>query len=104
MNLRKLLKTHFRGWLFILKSLLWILVWAIIVFLPAHAFGLVFPDEMEGKADGTLRIQIISLICVLIWAPLAAAKIGPLEPIGGTESRAERQTRQTGSEEKCDAP
>jgi hypothetical protein len=44
-------------------------------------FIFIFPDHMEGKADGALRVQVISMICLLIWSPAAAAKLGPLEMI-----------------------
>lgn len=78
MKFRTLASDYTRGWACIFQTLLLVLVWEVVVLLPIFPFVLLFPDQLEGKAEGSVYFQLACLLCIVVWAPFAAAGLGPL--------------------------
>ena len=66
------------GWIALLKGCVVATIWLMVVMLPAYAFLLLFPDQMEGKVDGARWIRPACAIVLLLWAPIVAGALGPL--------------------------
>jgi hypothetical protein len=77
--MNKLIQGYTAGWIALLKGGLVATVWALLVLLPVYAFCFIFPDQMEGKAPGAKWIRPICTIVLLIWAPILAGALGPLQ-------------------------
>ena len=78
MKLNMKLRKYYEGWRALLKSCVVATIWFLAVMLPAYAFMLLFPDQMEGKADGGNWIRPTCAVILLLWAPLVAGVLGPL--------------------------
>lgn len=104
-----LVTRYFGGWGVIVRSLLTAAIWELVVFVPFILFFIVLPDHMEGHADGAAYVRVACLVTLLIWAPIAALKVGGLA-IEETDGQAtpEPPTRildpRTGIESEIDDP
>ena len=76
--MNRILKHYFAGWRALLKGCIVATIWMLLVILPAYVFVLLFPDEMEGKAEGAKWVRPTCALVLIIWAPIAAGALGAL--------------------------
>jgi hypothetical protein len=76
--MKTILKTYVRGWANLVTSYLYASLWMMVTILPMYPFMGLFPYQLQGKASGAWIVQSTCLVAMLVWAPFAAAVIGPL--------------------------
>ncbi|MEM9347570.1 MAG: hypothetical protein AAGB26_13225 [Planctomycetota bacterium] len=73
------IQTYLRGWKVVFTTVFSIVVWQIAIILPVFPFMILFPDQLEGKADGSTMLWLVLGVLLLLWAPFVSAKVGSLE-------------------------
>jgi hypothetical protein len=76
--LERILKTYGRGWLNLVRGSWSAMTWTIIMLAPAYLFSFIFPDHMEGEAEGAWRVKLLCFAILAVWGPFLAARVGPL--------------------------
>ena len=66
------------GLKYLLEAMLTILIWEVLVFIPIAPLLFLFPDQFEGKADGSLFVRLIVVAICILWGPIAFYIVGPI--------------------------
>ncbi len=83
------IRKYGQGWKNLAVSLVAVVVFELALVLPIFPLVLLFPDQLEGKADGARAVQAAAAIIFLLWAPTAAYVLGRLEIVPSKQ----RETR-----------
>ena len=78
MTLRRGLKAYFTGWMNFLASIVYVILWYIIIGLPFGLLGLLMPGRPEGDASGITIVHVLWAVVLLSWIPWISYKLGML--------------------------
>jgi len=78
MTLRAGLKAYFTGWMNFLGSIVYVMLWYIIIGLPFGLVGLLMPDHPEGEAPVITIVHVLWALALLVWVPWISHKLGML--------------------------
>lgn len=78
MTLRGGLKAYFTGWMNFLGSIVYVILWYIIIGLPFVLLGLLMPDHPEGEGPGVTIVHVLAAVVLLSWVPWISYKLGML--------------------------